>query len=79
MTDAQGFAIFKCLLEYMVAQRNLPEGTQLDLRPFIEPTIDRMLDDAKKQGRVELKEKLVEFAGSKRTIATADLLRFLAG
>ena len=36
-----------------------------------------MLDEARKQGSTELKEKLVEFAGSKQTIATANLLRFL--
>lgn len=68
MTDAQGFAIFKCLLEYMVAQRNLAEGTQLDLRPFIEPVIDSMLAEARKEAIEEyLKGDLIDITGKTAT------------
>lgn len=58
MTDEQRMAFFKCILLDTCDLQELPEGSSLDTRRYFEPTIDAMLEEARKQG--------AEQAGKKR-------------
>lgn len=48
MTDEQGLAVFNCLSKYLLDREGL-KGAALDMRPYIEPVIDAMLDEARKE------------------------------
>lgn len=59
MTDKQGLEIFQCMAKYffdlkkMELEQKDGATTGLDVRPYIEPTIDRWLEEAREEGRRE--------------------------
>ena len=54
MTDEQGLAIFRAFAKAMFGWKEAAwSGKQHNIRRYIEPVIDKMLAEAKEQGRIE--------------------------
>jgi hypothetical protein len=73
VTDEQRLTIFQSVFKYMSALEELPEGTSLDMRDFIEPPIDKIVEDEVEQ----LKQKIRDFTGSAKVVSVADLCSIL--
>ena len=57
MIDEQRLAIFNCISKYLFDREEL-KGAALDLRPYVEPVIDSMLDEARKEAVKEYIDSL---------------------